>query len=126
VHIRKAIPLDASAIARVHVDSWRTTYRGIIPESYLKSLSYDQRANQWKNSLDDENYFVCVAEEDFSNQIVGFASGGPDRSKDVEYTGELGAIYLLEDYRRKGIGQKLVLLAIVRKLLEQGHHSMIV
>ena len=84
------------------MDSWRTAYRGIIPESYLASLSYDERAKQWKNSLENENYLVSVAEDEPSNQIIGFASGGRDRSRDAEYTGELGAIYLVEDYRGKG------------------------
>lgn len=30
--IRKAKLDDATGIAKVHVDSWRTTYKGIIPE----------------------------------------------------------------------------------------------
>jgi hypothetical protein len=33
--IREAELYDAAAIAIVHVDSWRSTYRGIIPEDYL-------------------------------------------------------------------------------------------
>lgn len=30
MNIRRAILTDASGIARVHVDSWRTTYKNII------------------------------------------------------------------------------------------------
>ncbi len=43
VIVREASLEDAPAIARVHVDTWRTTYRGIIPEDYLATLSYQQR-----------------------------------------------------------------------------------
>jgi L-amino acid N-acyltransferase YncA len=125
MQIRKAVSTDASAIARVHVDSWRTTYRGIVPDSYLASLSYEQRTSQWKQSLENDGFFVFVAEDEMPKQIIGFASGGEDRSRDTEYAGELGAIYLLEGYRRKGIGQKLV-VTLVRTLLDNGYSSMLV
>ena len=43
VTVREAVPADARAIARVHVDSWRTTYRDIVPDSVLSQLSYEER-----------------------------------------------------------------------------------
>ena len=43
VHIRVANVPDAAAIAKVHVDSWRTTYTGIVPDEYLAQLSYEQQ-----------------------------------------------------------------------------------
>ncbi len=42
---------DAPAIARVHVDTWRTTYRGIVPEDYLATLSYEKRESRWAQML---------------------------------------------------------------------------
>jgi hypothetical protein len=41
--IRHAQLTDIPAIARVHVDSWRTTCRGIVSDDYLAKLSYQQR-----------------------------------------------------------------------------------
>lgn len=32
MRIREALPKDATSIARVHVDAWRATYRGIVPD----------------------------------------------------------------------------------------------
>ncbi|MGH2619032.1 MAG: hypothetical protein ACRDHG_00480 [Anaerolineales bacterium] len=32
MRIREALPTDSPAIAKVHVDSWRSTYRGIISD----------------------------------------------------------------------------------------------
>jgi GNAT superfamily N-acetyltransferase len=125
VRIRKAVVADATAIARVHVDSWRTAYTGIIPDSYLATLSYDQRENWWKDAIENERSFVFVAEVERPKQIIGFVNGGQERSKNSEYTGELGAIYLLEDYRRQGIGQRLV-VTLVRKLIDSGQNSMLV
>ena len=31
---------DAAGIARVHVDTWRTAYRGLIPDDVLAGFSY--------------------------------------------------------------------------------------
>jgi hypothetical protein len=38
---REAIIADVAAIARVHVESWRTTYRGLLPDDYLGHLTYE-------------------------------------------------------------------------------------
>lgn len=40
---RKAALEDAPGIANVHVDSWRSTYKGIVPDTYLASLSYENQ-----------------------------------------------------------------------------------
>ncbi|UZM97600.1 hypothetical protein OL548_21075 [Lysinibacillus sp. MHQ-1] len=36
--IRKAIVEDATGIGTVHVDSWRTTYKDIIPDEFLEKI----------------------------------------------------------------------------------------
>jgi len=40
--IREATHNDIPALAKVHVDTWRTAYRGIMPDEYLANLSYEQ------------------------------------------------------------------------------------
>ena len=37
--IRKAIVEDATGIGTVHVDSWRTTYKDIIPDEFLEKCA---------------------------------------------------------------------------------------
>ncbi len=126
ITIREATPEDAPGIARVHVDSWRTTYRGTMPDSLLDSLSYESRGQRWKQVLSDPASpgFTYVAQHR-SGQIVGFASGGPDRDEHPHYQGELWAIYLLEEYQGRGIGRRLA-RTVVRRLADMGMHSMIV
>ncbi len=46
VDLREANVLDAAAIAKVHVDSWRTTYAGVVPEDFLAQLSYEQHEHR--------------------------------------------------------------------------------
>ena len=126
VHIREANVSDAAAIAQVHVNSWRTTYAGVVTEEYLAQLSYEQREQTWRDILSTHGAteFVYVVEAEASN-IIGFASGGPERSGNTVYEGELYAIYLLEGYQRKGIGGQLV-QTIAKRLMQEGLHSMLV
>ncbi len=125
-HIRQANVPDAASIAKVHVDSWRTTYTGVLPDDFLAQLSYEQREQTWRDILSTQGAteFVFIAEAEASN-IMGFASGGPERSGNTVYLGELYAIYLLEAYQRKGIGGQLA-QAIAKRLVQEGLHSMLV
>lgn len=105
--IRKAFLPDASGIARVHVDSWRTTYKNIIPDEFLKKLSYDQRTDLWTRNINKEGNYVFVAEND-DGEIVGFADCGKRETNHVEHSGDLTSIYILEEYQETGIGKQLM------------------
>ncbi len=104
--VREASHDDISAIARVHVDTWRTTYKGIVPDEYLANLSYERRENSWHQILNQalENGDFTYVAEDKSGQIIGFANGGFERTGDSIYKGELNAIYILQSSQRKGVG----------------------
>lgn len=125
MNIREARLEDVAGIACVHVASWRTTYRGIVPEAYLAPrLSSERRAQQWLRILTNptraETVFVAA---DGSGQIMGFASCGPSRDLDPEHPGELYAIYLQAATQGQGVGRELV-AAVARCLLTQGSAAM--
>ena len=122
MHIRRALPSDAPGIARVHVESWRSTYVGIVPDDYLASLDGTGRERVWRRLIADEAQVTHVAEHS-RDGIAGFVSGGPARENDPSYSGELYAIYLLEQYQRQGIGRRLV-TELCAWLLSQGLASM--
>ena len=86
IRIRQAIDSDARGIARVHIDSWRSTYAGIVPADHLAGLDYDEREARWHRILADRRQNAFVA-EDADGRIIGFASGGPERSGDAAYPG---------------------------------------
>lgn len=105
--IRPARQDDIPSIARVHVDSWQTTYRGIVADSFLDALTYQKHEERHRRYIVHPGTVYFVAELPDAG-IVGFLSGGPHRGGDADYRGELYAIYLLEQYRRRGIGAALV------------------
>ena len=123
--IRPARLEDLPGIARIHVDSWRTTYKGLIADEFLAALSYEGRAQIWSMNLNDpeNNSFLYVAETG-PGGIVGFVSAGPARGDDQDYLGELYAIYLLQQAQGQGLGRKLVNIAM-GELCKRGFSSMI-
>lgn len=120
--IRPATPEDASEIAQVHVDSWRTTYAGIVPDEYLATLNKAERATQWQEWL-TRDIPVYVAALD--GKVVGFISGGSIREPIETYDAELYAIYLLQPAQGQGIGRQL-LHQVVTSLRSKGFKSMVV
>ena len=122
--IRPATIDDTRAIAEVHVASWRATYPGIVPQSYLDSLNVDERAARWRDSFAPaSDMAIYVAEHD--GAVCGFASGGPARVEFPGLAGELYAIYLLPEVQAKGIGAQLF-SAIAGHLQKVGHTGMYV
>lgn len=104
--IRQAELKDVPHIARVHVESWRKSFRGIAPQKYLDNLSIEKREKIFRENLSDNEYKLLVA-EDADGKIVGFAAFGKGSDQALEFKWELYAIYLSAEVQRKGIGEKL-------------------
>ncbi|MGG0791620.1 GNAT family N-acetyltransferase [Peribacillus simplex] len=106
--IREATVADAEGIAKVHVDCWRTTYKDIISEKFLKNLSYEQRTKLWVNNISKEDNSVFVVENE-DRRIVGFADGSSVKSGEYPgYDGDVTSIYILKELQGLGIGKKLM------------------
>jgi GNAT superfamily N-acetyltransferase len=114
--IREAVPSDAEGITHVHVKSWQTSYRGIIEQSFLDNISYEERLERRKKILHSKGMLQLVVT--FEGEIVGFANAGPLRSEayndqfslsndEALKRGELYAIYLLSEHQGKHLGHKL-------------------
>jgi L-amino acid N-acyltransferase YncA len=120
--IRRATPEDAAPIAHVHVDSWRTTYAGIVSAEYLAALNEAEGTTRWQQWLATDTPIYVAA---LNEQLVGFAAVGPIREPIEAYDAELYAIYILQKAQRQGIGGAL-LRQISAALLIQDLESMVV
>jgi ribosomal protein S18 acetylase RimI-like enzyme len=123
IMVRPATLNDSRAIAGVHVSSWRTTYRDLLAEDFLDSLSETGYAERWSRVIAEGASKVYVAED--RGEVVGFASGGRERAGETGYEGEIYAIYVLDSAQRSGFGRELV-RAAVGGLREMGLGDMII
>jgi ribosomal protein S18 acetylase RimI-like enzyme len=120
--VRPATADDAPGIARVHVDSWRAAYAGIVPRSVLDGLSVERREAFWRSDLSQPDHRLWVAT---SHTIVGFAATGPARDDDLPAgAGELFAIYVLPDSWGRGYGAALF-RAATTDLTARGLHPLV-
>ena len=107
--VRVANTGDAEGIARVQVQSWRSTYTGIVPSAYLKALDVMERTKGWMTVIEGGQAAMLVAES--AGEVFGFCCGGGLR--DVQpgaveaYDGELYAIYVLAARQGSGAGRRL-------------------
>jgi GNAT superfamily N-acetyltransferase len=108
LQIRRATPGDAPAIARVRVDSWRTTYRGMIPDAYLDAMQAEASTALWDRVLTAGPNTTSVFVVENSDEIVGFASGAQLREPKHGLDAELVAIYLRREFQHAGLGHRLV------------------
>jgi ribosomal protein S18 acetylase RimI-like enzyme len=106
---RDAVANDATAIAHVHVETWRAAYAHVFSPEYLAGLDAAPRARFWRETL-ERGDDVLVAECD--GRVVGFAGIGPSRDEDG--SGELYAIYVLPEAWGTGAGRRLMTAAVGR------------
>ena len=117
---------DARAIAEVHVESWKSTYRGIVPDALLDGLSVEKRESGWRDLLaPQDSRSVTIVGCEAGGSVVGFASGGKEKTGELGCDGELYAIYLRHEVQRKGLGALLV-RHVAQELVLRGFGSMAV
>lgn len=104
--VREAALDDAEDIARVHTESWQTSYRGILPDTVLERIDVGQRTESRRKILRSGEGFHLVAYDLTHADIVGFCDAGPAR-RHGKYAGEVYAIYLAHRAKRHGLGQEM-------------------
>lgn len=111
--VRPATSDDAAAIGRIYVDSWRSTYAGLLPERLLLGMSSVRTAASFARSVGRPGSGVLVAEWQKAG-VVGFATAGPSRPgvRAAEtYAGEVYTLYVDDDFRGLGLGRALLAAA---------------
>lgn len=123
IAIRTAGPADCDKIGALQVKVWLETYRGLIADSVLDTLSTVDQAASWRRILVREPPVVLAVAERSNGTLLGFAGGGPSRGKRLPHDSEVYAIYVLGAAQRQGLGQALM-AAVGRQLSAQGFRSL--
>lgn len=126
IKIRPAKPADAGEIAKVHIKTWQASYAGIFPEDKLAELNQELqvRTERWyANIVNPDQLPALFVAETENGEIVGFAGGGRQNNPDYPYDSEIYVIYILPEFQRSGLGQRLM-SATAGKLQELGYRSL--
>ena len=107
IAIRRAEENDALSIAQIYIETWRSSYAGILPDHVLVNMNPQKSMITFARTIKQNSEIILVAEE--SNLgIVGMGSVGQNRTKDNKYLGEVYTLYVHPDRQNKGIGKKLL------------------
>lgn len=123
--LRRAAPHDAEAIARVRIDGWRTSYRGLIPAAYLDGMQVDASTALWEKILTAGPNPASVFVATHGDEVVGFAAGNKLAEPRYGLNAELTAVYLRREFQRVGLGRRLI-AAVVDAQRPLGATGMIV
>lgn len=111
IQLRRATVADAEAIAAIRIEGWRTTYRGMIPDSYLAEMDMNENVLHWRTILqalpvkeDSLCVYVAVSED----EIVGFVSAMKLPEPKLDKDSEINAIYIRPQWQRCGIGKRML------------------
>jgi GNAT superfamily N-acetyltransferase len=106
MQVRAARRDELRAADEVRLATWRTAYRGIVPDEVLDALEPTEEKLAWlEDRFDDGSFGTLVAVED--GAVVGMAAHGPCRDEDRYGERELYAVYVLPTWWGSGAGQAL-------------------
>jgi ribosomal protein S18 acetylase RimI-like enzyme len=104
--IRNAAPADASAIARVYIDSWHDTYPGVLSKALLASMTHGGQTGRWRAAITQgELVLVC---EIANHGVMGMTSAGASRDRSLGFDGEVYTLYVDPAFYGMGAGRTLL------------------
>ena len=129
MEIRRIRPDDSRMdISRIYEESWKSAYKGIVPQAYLDSIPN----GHWAPHLDQPGWhtLICVDE----GRAIGTTSFCESRFQQFPSWGEIISLYLLPEYAGQGYGKALLEAALCELkqlgfrdiflwVLEENHHA---
>jgi ribosomal protein S18 acetylase RimI-like enzyme len=110
ISIRRPAAGEAAAMAAMHVQSWRESYEGYLPQVLFESLAAEKRTAIWARQIDNEDRILLTAYD--GEAPVAFINAGPvSEGGSPVADGEIAALYVLQRLKRQGLGRRLVALA---------------
>lgn len=128
--VRPAVAADAPAIGRVYVETWRTTYAGMVPDRVLVGMSEARQSARWAQWFARPGADFALVAQDPAVGLIGFASCGPLRARPpagtgAGRTGEVFTLYVLPDFQGRGVGRRL-LTASFQGLVDRRYEAALV
>lgn len=108
IKIRNVRESDIKSVAAIHRECWQVAYKGLLPQSYLDSLTQESFERRWMNGLPVNNDVVRLVALEKSLPI-GFIVGLENRTpeKCPAASAEIWALYVHPSQWEKGAGRML-------------------
>lgn len=113
---------DQAQMAKIKVEDWKSTYKGLIADAYLEKLNIDTQTKKYFRSFEEYKDRVLVAVK--GREILGY-SCFDEKETAFKYDSELVSLYIKEKEQKKGIG-KALFLETAKELLSRNKKNMIV
>jgi ribosomal protein S18 acetylase RimI-like enzyme len=106
ITFRSACANDAEAIAWLHTESWRRTYRGMMRDEFLDGGALANRRAVWHERLHAPapSQFVCVAED--GTRLAGFICAFAN--EDPVWGSYIDNLHVGYDLHGRGFGRRLI------------------
>ncbi len=107
--IRAATAADIPDIARVHVEAWRQTYAGHVPDTLLAPERVAFRAAMWTAILaGGEGPHLALVASDDNGAISALGLFMPASEAPAGWDHEIRSLYLLRHVQRRGLGRAML------------------
>ncbi|MDX1402037.1 MAG: GNAT family N-acetyltransferase [Kiloniellales bacterium] len=107
IDIRYAMPEDAPQIASLHVLSWRASYRGVLPDSFLDGEIDQERGAAWEKFFSapppGAAAFVAYGE---NGDLMGFLA--MERGNEGGYDAVIENLHVSPRAQGRGLGKRLL------------------
>jgi ribosomal protein S18 acetylase RimI-like enzyme len=103
--IRPARAGEADAVADLHAVSWRSAYRGILPDETLGPDLVPRRRAFWQQAFTREDWNAILVAED-AGALIGFIAVSSD--PDGAYDAFVQSLHVHPERKRGGIGRALL------------------
>jgi len=103
---RLAVQSDLYRIASLHTESWRSSYRGILPDTYLDREIAEEREQLWKarfSKLGIDRRYVLLAE--INMKLIGFVCVLLD--EEPAWGACLDNLHVCPELKGQGLGRQL-------------------
>lgn len=94
-------------LAKLKLEIWESTYRGIYPNTKFDNYNYDTESSKFKKWIQDPNGAFFVAKDTTKNQLIGYTYIGFSTRCYIAGVPEIILLYIHKDYQHMGIGQAM-------------------
>lgn len=102
--LRPARTQDADALAAIHEETWRATYRGVIDGVELERMISRRGPKWWRTAL---SRGVRILVLHVAGVPAGYATFGRSRMRELPFEGEIYELYVRPDHQGMGFGTEL-------------------